>query len=82
MILNETNDIYHFVGGLNTPTLPAAATPYEMSVEYAYTPDTTYVVTHVRIFADVEGAPVYQIVVGESPTRSPEQLIDLRAKRP
>jgi len=83
VILNESKDIFHYVGGVrDSLASPSLNTPYTISVDYGTTADTTFVVVHLRLFATVQGSPIYQIVVGETAKRSPPQSSDLLAKSP
>ncbi len=65
VILNEADDLFHYVGGVGDLKLPPTKEPYVIAMGALTTAETRFVIVRVRLFATVDEAPLYQIVVGE-----------------
>jgi hypothetical protein len=64
LILRDSKDVFHLVGGYSGEPDPPVKEPYLISMETSTVFDNTYLVAKIRPFANVEGSPHYRIVVG------------------
>jgi len=66
LILGDTTDCYRFVGGFpQVEELPAADTPFQISLGRETAFGKEYLVAKIRIFASLPGSRFYRTVIGE-----------------